>query len=106
MSFKRTIEDFVCEHCGGNVEGNGYTDHCPFCLWSKHVDIDPGDREAECGGMMEPWDIEPKSSEFRVINKCMKCGFMRPSPITIHDDVKVFSDLVRTVAKRKKDSLR
>jgi Zn finger protein HypA/HybF involved in hydrogenase expression len=48
--FKRTIEDFTCEHCGEQVTGNGFTNHCPQCLWSKHVDIDPGDRLALCGG--------------------------------------------------------
>ena len=28
------------------MKGNGYTNHCPKCLWSKHVDINPGDRGA------------------------------------------------------------
>ncbi|MFA6992594.1 MAG: RNHCP domain-containing protein, partial [Candidatus Gracilibacteria bacterium] len=37
--FSRTIEDFVCEKCGAKVKGDGYTNHCPKCLWSKHVDI-------------------------------------------------------------------
>jgi hypothetical protein len=52
--FKKTKEDFVCEHCGKPVVGNGYTNHCPECLWSKHVDVNPGDRAATCLGLMEP----------------------------------------------------
>ncbi|MFA5023297.1 MAG: RNHCP domain-containing protein, partial [Candidatus Paceibacterota bacterium] len=32
QNFKRQIEDFVCEHCGEKVVGNGYTNHCPRCL--------------------------------------------------------------------------
>lgn len=40
-------ESFICEHCHKKVEKLGYTsrDHCPYCLYSKHVDITPGDRE-------------------------------------------------------------
>ena len=50
-TFIRKTEDFICEHCGREVRGNGYTNHCPYCLWSKHVDINPGDRAAGCGGL-------------------------------------------------------
>jgi len=34
----------------------GYTarDHCPYCLYSKHLDIFPGDRKNECKGLMKP----------------------------------------------------
>ena len=40
-------EDFICENCGKDVEKSSYTarDHCPYCLYSKHVDINPGDRK-------------------------------------------------------------
>ena len=72
--FQRTIEDFTCEHCGEKVTGNGYTDHCPKCLWGKHVDINPGDRQAECRGMMEPIGIEMKEGKYRIRYKCVKCG--------------------------------
>ena len=58
--FSRRTEDFTCEHCGTKVKGNGYTNHCPQCLYSKHVDINPGDRLSDCGGLMEPIDIEQK----------------------------------------------
>jgi hypothetical protein len=40
--FQKTVEDFVCEHCGHPVAGNGYTNHCSQCLWSKHVDDNSG----------------------------------------------------------------
>ncbi|MBU3901416.1 RNHCP domain-containing protein, partial [Patescibacteria group bacterium] len=45
--FQRKIEDFVCGHCGPKIKGTGYTDHCPKCLWSQHVDVNPGDRQAD-----------------------------------------------------------
>lgn len=75
--FIRTTENFVCEKCGLTVFGNGYTNHCPRCLWSKHVDIKPGDRAEKCGGMMEPVKIEKEHNEFVVTHKCTKCGFTR-----------------------------
>ncbi len=77
MAFIRTQEDFICETCGFHVSGNGYTNHCPQCLWSKHVDIDPGDRAAECGGMMEPVGMTTKGDTFVIHHHCVRCGFER-----------------------------
>lgn len=73
--FQRTIEDFICENCGTKTKGNGYTDHCPKCLWSRHVDINPGDREADCGGIMEPIGVEVKNKEYIIDYKCTRCGY-------------------------------
>jgi len=73
--FQRKIEDFVCENCGEKIKGNGYTNHCPFCLWSKHVDINPGDRQSPCRGLMEPIGIEIKSGDKTIYYQCQKCGF-------------------------------
>jgi hypothetical protein len=75
--FQRMTEDFVCEKCGANVSGNGYTNHCPECLSSKHVDINPGDRAAACGGLMEPIGVEKKGSVWNIVQKCIRCGFVR-----------------------------
>ncbi|MGE5392750.1 MAG: RNHCP domain-containing protein [Candidatus Saccharibacteria bacterium] len=74
MSFTRTIEDFVCEHCGHRVAGNGYTNHCPECLFSKHVDVDPGDRQNPCQGLMEPIGVELDHGEYFIIHRCLRCG--------------------------------
>jgi hypothetical protein len=71
--FIKKIESFVCELCGKNVEGSGYTNHCPECLWSKHVDIFPGDRKGDCGGMMEPIGVEVKNKEYTILHRCKKC---------------------------------
>lgn len=72
--FQRRIEDFVCEKCGAEVKGNGYTDHCPVCLWGRHVDVNPGDRAAGCGGMMEPVRAEVKSGKYLLCYICNECG--------------------------------
>ena len=44
--FTEIDEEFICENCGKTVEKLGYTcrNHCNYCLYSKHVDINPGDQ--------------------------------------------------------------
>lgn len=51
-------EAFTCKHCGRLVvpegAGSDHRNHCPYCLCSVHLDNAPGDREADCGALMEP----------------------------------------------------
>lgn len=73
-NFKKVKENFVCEKCGVEVVGDGYTDHCPRCLWGKHVDEEiPGDRASECGGLMKPTESEYKAGKYKIHYKCSKC---------------------------------
>lgn len=88
MAFKRTIEDFTCEHCGTGVKGDGYTNHCPRCLWSKHVDVQPGDRAASCAGMMKPIRLEGSTGKYRIIQTCERCNISRPIAVDKNDDIK------------------
>lgn len=69
-------EDFICLNCGKKVEKSTYTarDHCPFCLYSKHVDILPGDRLNLCHGLLKPIGIEKFKNTYKIIYKCDKCG--------------------------------
>ena len=100
MSFVRNKEDFVCEHCGTEVRGSGYTNHCPKCLWSKHVDIDPGDRAASCMGMMEPIAVEGSSgSGYKIRHKCVKCGFERRNSVSTADS----NDAVIALAQKPRE---
>ncbi len=73
--FERKIEDFSCENCGTFVNGDGYTDHCPSCLYSKHVDINPGDRDCECKGLMEPIAAEVRDNGYKIHYRCLDCGY-------------------------------
>lgn len=87
--FTRKKEDFVCEQCKKEVKGNGYTNHCPFCLWSKHVDVMPGDRLAleTCGGMMKPLSIEGStSSGYSILHECVLCGHTKRNKVAPNDD--------------------
>jgi hypothetical protein len=84
--FQRRIENFVCEHCNEKVTGDGYTDHCPRCLWSKHVDTNPGDRKAGCRGLMEPIEIEPHRNGYRILYRCLRCGYTHRNKTSDQDD--------------------
>ena len=73
--FNMIDEQFICEYCGNKVEKLNYTarDHCPQCLYSKHVDINPGDRNNTCHGLLEPIGIEKFKNTYKIIYKCLKC---------------------------------
>jgi len=88
--FQRKIENFICENCSFGVKGNGYTNHCPKCLWSRHVDVNPGDREEKCGGMMKPISAFLKSGQNIIVQRCVNCGFERNNRVNQEDDFDAF----------------
>ncbi len=98
MAFRRNKEDFVCEHCGKEVIGDGYTNHCPNCLWSKHVDKDPGDRLEACGGMMKPISVEGGTPDYVITHRCENCGFTRRNKAQKMDDPAALIALARARA--------
>lgn len=73
--FTMRDENFVCEHCFNEVSKLNYTarDHCPYCLYSKHVDIMPGDRKNECLGLLKPVGIEKFKQSYKILYQCTKC---------------------------------
>jgi len=78
--FTKNDSGFICAHCGKEVQPLGYTsrNHCPFCLWSLHLDENPGDRASDCGGQMEPAWAEPDPRRGYIItHRCTKCGALR-----------------------------
>lgn len=91
--FQRKIEDFICENCGHKTKGNGYTNHCPKCLYSLHVDINPGDREAVCHGLMKPISLVKKNKELKILQRCVRCGHERWNRVDKEDDVDVVISL-------------
>ncbi len=98
--FQRTIEDFVCENCGEEVKGSGYTNHCPNCLWSKHVDINPGDRANPCGGLMKPVDAYFQSQQWYLIHQCQKCGKRFKIKISENDNLEVIKGIINDKSKK------
>jgi len=92
-NFIRRKEDFVCEYCGRFVHGSGYTNHCPYCLWSKHVDNIPGDRAESCGGLMEPIAFELKKGKYYIIHRCLRCGQKKKTQFSREDNFEVLVNL-------------
>ena len=83
--FTRNTEDFICANCGAEVKGSGYTNHCPICLWSQHVDVFPGDRREMCQGRMEPMGIDTRGGEYTILHRCVRCGFSRRNKTAPND---------------------
>ncbi len=85
--FYKKDESFICENCGEKVEKLNYTtrDHCNHCLYSKHVDINPGDRANECKGLLKPIGIEKYKDTYKIIYRCKKCHELHKN-IMANDD--------------------
>lgn len=78
--FTKNDSGFTCQNCGFKVLPLGYSsrNHCPKCLCSLHVDVNPGDRASDCGGIMDPISAEPDAKKgYIIIHKCRKCGEVR-----------------------------
>ena len=99
--FQKRTEDFRCGHCGYFVEGDGYTNHCPKCLYSKHVDVFPGDRAEACQGLMEPIFLEQDKQSQKLTHRCSVCGFTKKNKVNIEDDFAALLELARQIASRK-----
>ena len=87
--FNMIDEDFVCENCNKKVSKLNYSarDHCPNCLYSLHVDINPGDRANDCQGILKPIGIEKFKNSYKIIYKCEKCGQIKKNKIANDDDM-------------------
>lgn len=87
--FRKLNNPFVCKNCGKDVLPAKRTsrNHCPFCLYSMHVDIFPGDRKELCHGLMEPIDYEYQNSQFVIIHKCTKCGKVGKNKAASDDNI-------------------
>jgi hypothetical protein len=70
---------FRCVRCGLDVPldapGTAHRNHCPSCLWSRHVDDDvPGDRDSDCHASMEPIAIHVRrGGEWVLVHRCTGC---------------------------------
>ena len=83
---------FTCGHCGRFVgplpSGGRNRNHCPFCLYSRHVDAErSGDRASPCKGLMEPVGVfERPNGEEVIVHRCVKCGYERFNRVGADDD--------------------
>ncbi len=96
MSFLPRQEPFTCEHCGAAVEPleqGTCRSHCPLCLFSKHVDIHPGDRASVCRGLMEPVGIDQTGKKgLVVIHRCTRCKVVKRNKAAPDDQIIEFME--------------
>ncbi len=90
---------FRCAHCGREVPahpGGSYRNHCPYCLWSVHVDIAPGDRAADCQAPMRPEAVDHSGKKgYILIHRCTVCGAVDRNKLAPDDDLDVLISLQR-----------
>jgi hypothetical protein len=92
-------ESFKCVHCrafiGPTVSGGKHRNHCPLCLYSRHVDDKrPGDRASDCGAKMAPIGRFLRSDgEPMIVHRCLGCGFVRANRLAADDNMLAFDDL-------------
>lgn len=84
-------DSFTCKNCGRLVvpggAGSDHRNHCPNCLYSVHVDIEPGDRESDCGSLMEPVGVWVRNKgEWAIIHRCKRCGALSSNRIAADDN--------------------
>lgn len=84
-------DTFRCKVCGREIfpenAGSAHRNHCPNCLISLHLDIEPGDREADCGGIMDPISVwVRKDGEWAIIHRCRRCGVLSSNRVAADDN--------------------
>ena len=111
MSKERNREEglggFACSHCNlwaviDEHIGTHNRNHCPHCLWSKHLDESKlGDRKSDCKNGMEPialtfkaegvdkYSIERKIGELMIVHECTADDMIRINRIASDDNVQV-----------------
>ncbi|HWI64172.1 MAG TPA: RNHCP domain-containing protein [Symbiobacteriaceae bacterium] len=91
-------ESFICGNCGMAVPpatNGSVRNHCPHCLYSRHLDIAPGDRAADCRGLMAPVGLYYNSRKgYQVIHRCLDCGEVRRNRLVESGEVPDDPDLV------------
>lgn len=86
------VRSFRCVQCRLDVStdapGTAHRNHCPNCLWSRHLDDDtPGDRASSCQAKMEPIAITAKrDGEWLLIHRCAGCGRLRQNRVAGDDN--------------------
>ena len=98
-----TFGDFKCAHCrvivpsAHLVSGVNNRNHCPYCLWSCHLDLyAAGDRLSACKAPMKPIGLTLKTGrnkyqreargELMLVHQCTECRTLSINRIAADDD--------------------
>jgi DNA-directed RNA polymerase subunit RPC12/RpoP len=89
---------FTCVNCGRKVSekapGTHNRNHCPYCLYSIHIDNEVGDRKSACKGKMRPvGKTFKKDGEEVVVHECEVCGFVRKNRVAGDDSIEGVDNL-------------
>lgn len=115
-------DEFKCTNCGSTVSlnrevsGVNNRNHCPYCLWSRHLDLrKPGDRRSVCRGRMEPLGLTvkhtlkryqaEKQGELMLIHRCAACGKLSINRIAGDDNTILLNDLFLKSQRMEKQLL-
>ena len=84
---KATTRRTPARLCTPQNAGSDHRNHCPNCLSSLHVDIEPGDRASDCGGIMEPVAVwVRRGGEWAIIHRCKRCGMLSSNRVAADDN--------------------
>lgn len=98
------METFTCAVCGKECKPEGaaseHRNHCPNCLSSLHVDVEPGDRASDCESPMDPISVwVKKNGEWAIIHRCRRCGELSSNRVAADDNpMKLMSIAMRPIA--------
>jgi hypothetical protein len=87
--------------------GTHHRNHCPRCLWSKHVDEKTGDRASLCQAGMQPIGFtlkkegkdkftgKEKFGDVMVVHECTKCHKININRVAADDDAEVLMNILK-----------
>ncbi len=80
--------------------------HCPYCLWSRHLDLyAAGDRLSACKAPMRPLGLTmkpghnkyaPGGGEMMLVHLCVDCGRVSLNRIAADDDAQTLMEIFAT----------
>lgn len=97
-------EAFRCAVCGREVDAQGagtrHRNHCPHCLSSLHLDDIPGDRAANCGGVMDAVGVWVRQDgEWALLHRCRACGAFHSNRVAADDNPALLQLAAKPLAK-------
>jgi len=91
--------DFRCSNCKlmvpAKAPGTQHRNHCPNCLWSRHVDSSVGVRLGvlACGDRMRPIQTRLTSKDVQILHRCEGCDHPKWNRIAADDNISVLLGL-------------
>lgn len=103
--------EFRCVNCKQMVlltpaMGTAYRNHCPYCLYSLHVDTKPGNRASTCHARMEPVGLtckhngadkygKERGGDIMLVHSCTGCGTVNINRIAGDDSCHEILDVFK-----------